>query len=57
MQEEITQNAVLFKTNFFAQQKLRASYDTNSLCKIRHGLLENIRTKRIIGWLYPKNLL
>ena len=57
MQEETTQNVVLFKTNFFAQQKLRASYDTNSLCKIRHGLLENIRTKRIIGWLYPKNSL
>ena len=49
--------SVLFKNMFYAQEGLKASDDANSLCKIRHGLLENIRPKRAIGWLYPKNSL
>ena len=57
MHEKSSQNDVLFKNMFYAQEGLKESDDANSLCKIRHGLLENIRTKRAVGWLYPKNSL
>ena len=57
MKEESKQNVVMFKSFSFTQQQLRDSYDANSLCKIRHGLLKNIRTKEFVGWLYPKNSL
>ena len=30
-------------------------YDADALCKLRHGILANIRSKDISGWLYPKN--
>ena len=30
-------------------------YDADTICKLRHGLLQNIRAKDASGWLYPKN--
>ena len=60
MKEESKHNVVIFKYFSFTLASLvslRESNDANSLCKIRHGLLDNIRTKEYVGWLYPKNSL
>ena len=54
MNEASKQN-VMFKTFIFTLPELRATYDANSLCNIRHEYLENIRSKEFVGWLYPKN--
>ena len=55
MADKEKEHLVMFKQFLFTIGSLRASYGPDSLCKVRHGFLHNIRTQEFIGWLYPKN--
>ena len=57
MTAENKAHLMMFKQFLFTMVYLRGSYDPDSLCKVRHGLLHNIRAQEITGWLYPKNSL
>ena len=57
MTEKEKEHLVMFKQFLFTIGSLKASYGPDSICKIRHGLLDNIRSKQFTGWLYPKNSL
>ena len=49
-------NVLLFRTTFFLMGRLsKGQYEDEALCSITHGLLNNIREKEVVGWLYPKN--
>ena len=56
MNSQETGNVLVFRTTFFLMGKLsKSQYEDKALCSITHGLLNNIREKEVVGWLYPKN--
>ena len=55
--QEDGKEIVLFKTFTDVQFSLKMDYNAETLCNIRHRMLNNVRGQELSGWLYPKNSL